>query len=187
MTKHKINTMVSEVVATLKRGGVIVYPTETIWGIGCDPFDQDAFNQLYKLKGRPKEKKCILVADTWARLKPLTAPVDAALLAQAQASWPGPTTWIFPAAKDAPKWLVQADNTLAIRVSPHPVCQAICRALDGPIVATSANPSGQPNLKSLNEVITCFKGKVDYIVPYDQGMSQKPSRIVDIRTGNILR
>src|SRR5690606_21294007 len=134
------------VVPVLQAGGVIAYPTEAVWGLGCDPGNEAAVLKLLALKQRPVEKGMILVAAEpaqlagWVELQALAEERRQAVLD----SWPGASTWIVPAGERAPRWITGQHSGIAVRVSAHPLVQALCRTWGGPLVSTSANLAGQP-------------------------------------------
>lgn len=170
----------------LRRGGVIAYPTEAVWGLGCDPLDRDAVAHLLGLKGRAASKGLILVAADFGQLEPLLEPLAEADRSRVFAAWPGPVTWLLPARAHLPSWLRGGHATLAVRVSDHPVVQALCRAFGGPLVSTSANRSGGRPARSALEVRRIFGEALDLIVPGELGGRERPSEIRDL-SGRVLR
>ena len=134
----------NEAADALRRGGVIAYPTEAVWGLGCDPFDESAVLRLLAIKQRPVEKGLILIAATLEQLKPLidVAAVPTDRLADVLSSWPGPYTWVMPATAQAPRWITGQHRGIAVRVSQHPTVVGLCQAYGGALVSTSANLSG---------------------------------------------
>ncbi len=116
-------------VRLLRGGGIVAYPTEGVYGLGCDPLDGAAVTRLLALKGRSRRKGLILIAASFERVRPFLAPLDPELEAAARADWPGPVTWVLPAAPATPAWLTGGRQTLAVRVTAHPVAAALCREL----------------------------------------------------------
>jgi L-threonylcarbamoyladenylate synthase len=171
----------------LQAGGVIAYPTEAVYGLGCDPRNQAAFSRLLALKGRPEAKGVILIAADEAQLTPYMAPLPDAILARLRRSWPGPVTWIVPAAVGTPAWLTGGRDTIAVRVTAHPPAAALCRAFGGALVSTSANRSDQPPARTKAELQRIFGDALDMIVPGPLGGLTQPTRICDARTGAIIR
>lgn len=171
----------------LQKGQVIAYPTEAVYGFGCDPFNAGAVTKLLQLKQRPVEKGLILVAATWEQVEFLTEPVPPRALMQVFADWPGPYTWVFPASSAAPKWICGKHNTIALRVSAHPVVSQLCQSFGGAIVSTSANRDGQPPLRDSRTVKIMFANQVDCIVPGKVGGQPNPTVIRDAISGAILR
>ncbi|GAB4300716.1 MAG: L-threonylcarbamoyladenylate synthase [Thiohalomonadaceae bacterium] len=176
-----------EAVRALRHGGVIAYPTEAVYGLGCDPRNAAAVLRLLALKQRPMAKGLILVATDYAQLEPYLSPLPEPLARQVRASWPGPVTWLLPAPADVPVWLRGDHDSLAVRVSAHPVVRALCAAFGGPIVSTSANPAGQQPARDPLTVQRVFGGHIDCILHAPLGGLERPTEIRDGRTGRIVR
>jgi L-threonylcarbamoyladenylate synthase len=174
-------------VATVRGGGVIAYPTESVYGLGCDPLEQGAVERIYELKQRDAAKGLILIASDVAQLLPFMAELPADILAKLKASWPGPVTWVVPAAASLPHWLAGGRNTLAVRVTAHPIASALCRELDMALVSTSANRSGRPPARTALAVRNQLGDGVDEIVPGAVGGLNKPTEIREALTGKVLR
>ncbi|MCK4586215.1 MAG: Sua5/YciO/YrdC/YwlC family protein, partial [Gammaproteobacteria bacterium] len=104
----------------IERGGIIAYPTEAVFGLGCDPINPDAVLRLLTLKRRPIGKGLVLIASNIEQLKPFMAPLDAKQQHTLEASWPGPVTWLVPAKQETPVWLKGHHDTIAVRVTDHP-------------------------------------------------------------------
>lgn len=167
-------------------GGVIAYPTEAVFGLGCLPLLEQSVDRILKLKERSIDKGLILVA---AHIEQLDAFVDFSKVENTDViydSWPGPVTWLIPAKQHTPIWLTGNHKTLAVRVSSHPVICALCEKL-GPLVSTSANPSSSKPAKTSDEVRTYFKTGVDYVIPANISNNLTPTEIRDAETGNIIR
>lgn len=174
-------------VRALKLGEVVAYPTEAVWGLGCDPRNAAAFQRLLALKRRDVRKGVILIAHDFARLSPWLDPqVPDANRAQALASWPGPHTWIWPAASWVPDWLTGGRRSIAVRVSAHPVAAALCDAWGGPLVSTSANRSGREPARNIAELRLAF-GPALVAVPGAIGSSPRPTSIRDLVSGAVIR
>jgi L-threonylcarbamoyladenylate synthase len=171
----------------LRAGEVIAYPTEAVYGLGCDPMCEAAVRRVLALKRRKPEEGLILIADCCARFLPFVAEVRAERLERARASWPGPVTWLFPRAPAVPDWLAGSHTTIALRVTDHPVCRALCAAFEGAIVSTSANPSGAEPARSADEVREYFGDGLAGIVEGELGGRAAPSEIRDLATGRVLR
>ncbi|MFW5444072.1 MAG: L-threonylcarbamoyladenylate synthase, partial [Methylococcaceae bacterium] len=124
-------------------GEVIAYPTEAVYGLGCDPLNQEAVYKLLAIKKRTVEKGLILIASSLSQLEPYLELNDE-ITSRIQASWPGPVTWIIPAQPWVPNWLTGAHSSLAVRVTAHPIAQQLCEENMGPLVSTSANTSSYP-------------------------------------------
>lgn len=167
-------------------GGVIAYPTEAVFGLGCLPLNDQAVERLLKIKQRPVSKGLILVAAT---IKQLESYVDFSEIKNLQTivdSWPGSVTWVIPAKSTVPAWLTGEHDTLAVRVSAHSIVNALCSEL-GPIVSTSANPSSANPAKTNQQVRSYFGAQVDYVIPANITNLMKPTEIRDGLTGNIIR
>lgn len=179
----------NSVVDIVLQGGVIAYPTEAVYGLGCDPDNEHAIRKLLELKQRPWEKGLILVASDFSQLR---AYIDESQLSAEQRQgaldkWPGPFTFIMPIKPNLSPLLSGQFNSLAVRVSGHRGVQALCQALGKPIVSTSANLTGQEPAMSVDEVIKQFDGKIDALVTGELGTELKPSTIVDVLSGKVLR
>jgi L-threonylcarbamoyladenylate synthase len=174
-------------VETVRSGGVIAYPTEAVYGLGCDPLDQDAVQRIFELKGRDQAKGLILIASDVQQLLPFMAPLSDAVMKTLEASWPGPVTWVVPAAGSLPFWLSGGRETLAVRVTAHPTASALCRELDMALVSTSANKSGQAPARTALAVRMLWGDAVDCIMPGDVGGLTKPTEIREALTGKVLR
>ena len=175
--------------ALLRQGGVIAYPTEAVWGLGCDPFDEAAVLRLLALKQRAVEKGLILIAASASQFDGLLDwdALPGARRAEVMASWPGPHTWIVPATARVPRWITGAHAGVAVRVSAHPGVVALCTAFAAPLVSTSANRAGAEPPKTLAEFDPRLVAAVDGIVAGDTGGRDRPSDIRDARSGAALR
>jgi L-threonylcarbamoyladenylate synthase len=172
--------------AWLRRGGIIAYPTESCYGLGCDPRNPRALQRLIRLKGRSAARGMLLIADRFKRLKPFVRPLHAADLARMQHSWPGPVTWVVPASNACPPLLTGGRPTIAVRVTAHPVAAQLCRSLGMALVSTSANKSGKKPAKTAAECRRIFGARVR-VIAGRIGRRRRPSTLIDLATGNILR
>ena len=172
---------------TLQRGGVIACATEAVWGLSCDPANEDAVQQLLALKRRPVAKGLILVAAAQSQLEFLLDDLGAAQRRMLADSWPGPTTWLLPHRGLIPQWICGTHDSVAVRVSDHPAVHALCSAWSGPLVSTSANPAGARPAREAFQVCRYFGEGVDYLLPGRVGSAARPSRIRDLGTGQIIR
>jgi len=171
----------------IKQGAIVAYPTEAVYGLGCDPSDASAVARLLAIKHRPSHNGLILVAAHRAQLDPWLDTVPAKFETRLRRSWPGPTTWLVPAADSCPAWLTGAHPTLAVRVSAHPLIRALCNRLGSALVSTSANVHGRPPARSILEVQLRFAAAIDFILGGPLGGRQRPSTIRDLASGRILR
>jgi len=176
-----------DAVRVLKQGGVIAYPTEAVFGLGCDPFNESAVNRILEIKHRMPEKGLILIASRWEQVSNLVELPDEHLLEKVLKTWPGPVTWVFPASKSAPPWVCVGKDTIAIRVTAHAVANELCENFGGPIVSSSANLAGKTPAKSAEDVLEMFEDKVDFIVEGEVGGLDAPTPIYDVITGDVLR
>ena len=168
------------------RGGLIAYPTEAVYGLGCDPLDSAAVERLLRLKDRPVAKGLILIAADFAQLLPFVRQLPPDLMQPVFDSWPGPNTWLLPARHDTPCWLTGRYDTLAVRVTAHPLAAALCTAFGGAIVSTSANTADHPPARTALQARIRCPG-VDLIVHGATGPLRRPTPIRDAVTGKVLR
>jgi len=168
-------------------GGIIAYPTEAVYGLGCNPLDVKAVLRLLMLKGRKLEHGLILVAADKDQLVDYVDFPGGKIEKAIDKSWPGPVTWLVPAKDWVPYWLTGEHATLAVRVSDHPLVRELCNAFGGPLVSTSANRHGHPPAHSALRVRRVFDGAIDYLLGGDTGGLAKPTEIRDALTGNIVR
>jgi len=167
-------------------GGVIAYPTEAVFGLGCLPLNQQSVERILQLKQRSVSKGLIIVAATKEQLEPYVEFAALKNIEPVFDSWPGPVTWIIPAKSTVPTWLTGDHETLAVRVSSHSTINALCSEL-GPIVSTSANPSSATPAKTNQQVRSYFGSKVDYVIPANITNEMNPTEIRDGISGNIVR
>ncbi|MEE9422911.1 MAG: Sua5/YciO/YrdC/YwlC family protein [Gammaproteobacteria bacterium] len=171
----------------LRQGGIIAYPTEAVYGLGCDPFNHDAVDHLLVFKGRAAEKGFILIAADIAAVEPL---VDFDLVFDKQAiydSWPGPVTWVLHVRDDIPEWLKGMRNSIAVRVTKHPVAAPLCRAFGGVVISTSANKSGKAPARTAIKVRKYFPSSELFVIPGHVGSLSQPTQIFDSEDGKRLR
>lgn len=171
----------------MRAGGVIAYPTEAVWGLGCDPLDAAAVGRILELKQRPATMGLILIAASMEQLEPWVAPVSQEIEARINATWPGPVTWVMPAQGWVPAWVHGGRGSLAVRVTAHEQSAALCRETGFPIVSTSANRSGHPPARSAIQVQRWFGDELDFILRGATGGRERPSEIRDAITGLPLR
>ena len=188
MNKNLLPGTVAYAVDVLNKEEVIAYPTEAVFGVGCDPDSEMAVTRLLNLKQRPVEKGLILIAASFEQLKPY---IDDSQLTQSQrdtlfTAWPGPVTFVFPALPTTPRWLTGRFNSLAVRVTDHPLVVALCEAFGKPLVSTSANLTGLPPCRTADEVLGQF-GHDFTVVVGETGGRLNPSEIRDALTGERFR
>lgn len=174
-------------VRALEAGGIIAYPTEAVYALGCSPYDAQTVLKLLRLKQRPLSMGLVLIAAHFRQFEPLLAPLPARTVARVQASWPGPVTWTWPCRPEAPVWLRGDHDTLAVRVTAHPLAAALCEAFGTPLVSTSANLSGHPPARTPLRVRGNFGNRIDYILHGALGALEQVSEIRDARSNRVLR
>ena len=147
----------------VREGGVIAYPTEAVWGLGCDPWNEDAVYRLLALKARPVEKGLIVVAANIHQLDFLLEDLPDVWLDRLAGTWPGPNTWLVPHQERLPEWVTGVHDSVAVRVTDHPLVQELCH-LTGPLISTSANPAGRPAARTRLRVEQYFHDELDAIL-----------------------
>lgn len=165
----------------LLEGGLVLHATEGVWGLACDPFDALAVSRLLELKGRSVAKGLILIGACADVFEPELAAIDPAQARAVRDSWPAAETWILPNRR-FPYWITGEHAGVAVRVPGHPQSRALAGAFGGPLVSTSANPSGQPAPTSMLRARGIFPADefptaADYILPGEVLVPGAPSRI----------
>lgn len=181
------NPLITRVAGVMAAGGVAAYPTEAVWGLGVDPGNPRAIERLLHLKHRPRHKGLILLAADMGQVQPWLQGLPAEQRQRLDESWPGPVTWLLPNHGLASHWVTGDFDTVALRVTDHPVAAGLCRAFGGPIVSTSANPQGLPPARTAWKVRQYFGRQLDALAPGQVGGRRNPSQIRDLATGRILR
>lgn len=180
--------MTRKEIEILKNGGIILYPTDTIWGIGCDATQKQAIQKIIDLKGRSPEKNFILLCKDVEMISQYveTIPQKALELIKESTS---PLTIIYPKAKNLPIEMLSNDGTIGIRIPNHPYCQEILKELNRPLVSTSANISGEKSPKDFSEISLAIKENADFISPQEfQANNTQASSIVKIfENGEVLK
>jgi L-threonylcarbamoyladenylate synthase len=179
----KINLAVQQ----LHLQGVIAYPTEAVWGLGCDPYSHSAVARILALKRRPERKGLILIGCDWQQFAPFIDCLDKQQLTRLKKNYQKPITWLIPHNGAAPPWIVGEYNTLAVRVTSHPVAASLCRLFGGPMVSTSANPQGLPAAVTGLKVNCYFNGRLNYQTSGSVGSSTSPSEIRHLLTSEVIR
>lgn len=169
------------------QGGLIAYPTEAVWGLGCNPWDESAVHRLLTLKQRPVHKGLILVAGDWATMTPLIKHLSAKQRATMAATWPGPVTWLIPRPLGIPDWITGHFDTVAVRLSAHPAVAELTRSVRSPLVSTSANRSGRRPARHGFQVRQWLGNQVDLVYPGTVGGAAAPSTIRDLQTNRTVR
>lgn len=180
------SALIRKLRAHLKEGGVIAYPTESCYGLGCDPRNRRAVMKILRLKGRPQRKGLILIGADFSQLRPYVASLSDEQWQQISLGWPGPVTWLLPATSATPVWLRGRHRSLAVRVTAHPIAAHLCRMLGMALVSTSANRSGQRSARSDRECARLFGDEI-LTLPGQIGRRKRPSTIMDLLTGEAIR
>ena len=166
-------------VKILQKGGVIAFPTDTVYGLGADAFNSTAVERIYEIKNRPKHRQLpLLIADV-ERLTTLAGPIPKIAWFLAKRFWPGGLTLVLSKADSLPVYLAP-ESTIAVRVPDHPVCLALIRHLGNPIIGTSANISGHPAALTADEVRKQLGGKIDFVINGGKCPGGKESTVVDV-------
>lgn len=176
MARHINSWHLRQAASALAHGGVIAYPTEAVWGLGCLPDDEQAIGRILELKQRPWQKGLVVVAASLQQLDDWLLPLDDEALDQVHPTWPGPVSWVLPCREEVSPLLRGTHGSLAVRIPDHPLVQALCEEV-GPIVSTSANPAGVEPARNTLKLRTYFGGQLDYILPGDLGGRAQPSEI----------
>lgn len=182
-----MDTAITEAVAALRAGGIVAYPTEAVYGLGCDPRNRAAVARLFALKQRPAGQGVLLIAADFPQVEKFIGAVAEAAIARARATWPGPHTWVFPRSPATPDWLAGDHAGIALRVTAHPLAAALCNAFGGALVSTSANRHGNAPARSVDEVRSAFRRELAYILDGATGGLEQPTRIRDAISGEVFR
>lgn len=188
MNNQVAGIQLAQLVAVLNQQQVIAYPTEAVFGIGCDPDSERAVTRLLELKQRSIDKGLILIAANFEQLKPY---INEAVLTGEQRQavfnrWPGHVTFVFPALPTTPKWLTGRFQSLAVRVTDHPLVKQLCLLYGKPLVSTSANLTGQPPCRTVEDVRQQF-GDNFPVLQGKTGGYLNPSEIRDALTEDLFR
>ncbi|MCG3872993.1 L-threonylcarbamoyladenylate synthase [Psychrobacter sp. Ps7] len=202
-----ITDSVTQAAKWLKEGQLLAYPTESVWGIGCDAYDEAAVQRILSIKQRPQAKGMIVITDSAERLKPLLEPLEEGLRQQIIKSWQADTdsielqgkqahTWLLPIPqtleKIIPRWITGQHQTVAVRVIAHPMIRQLSQQLVdvqnpfGLLVSTSCNPSGQPPAMTFTDAYGYFGEQISYLQADTLGYTL-PSQIRDATTGLVIR
>jgi len=172
--------------AHLKRGGVLAYPTESCYGLGCDPSNRRGVQRILKLKRRPQHKGLILIAADYRQVARYVLPLSVAEQQRLQVGGAQAITYLLPAKTSCPRWLRGAHDTLAVRLTAHPVARQLCRSAGSALVSTSANRAGQKPAKTYAACQQRF-GKRAWVLRGRVGKRRQPSTIRAWADGKILR
>jgi L-threonylcarbamoyladenylate synthase len=170
----------------LRCGEIIAYPTEAVYGLGCDPLNADAIQRILELKQRPVAKGMILIAANFQQIEDYIE-IDDVIKKRVTLTWPGPHTWVLPAQPWVPEYLTGEHQTLAVRITDHPIATKICEHFGQAIVSTSANPSGLKPPKTLLQLRKYFSPQDLLMLPGTTGALNQPTTIRNAVTGERLR
>ncbi len=177
--------MITRAAELLRAGGVVVYPTETVYGIGCDPFDETACSRILALKNRPEEKTMLLVASCREQVEEFTGALDSLASSFADRFWPGSLTLVIRPLKELPTHILGPSGGVAVRVTSGKTASALAREFGRPIISTSANLTGMAPVLTFEEASALFGELADLVIPSLGPLSGSPSTIVDL-TGECL-
>ena len=184
MFRHSIPAR--KLAAHIARGGLIAYPTESCYGLGCDPRNRRAVRRLLRLKGRPQHKGLILIASHFKQLASYLQPLTAQQQEELRSGGAQAVTFLMPARPDCPRWLRGSYDTLAVRITAHPGAAALCNALHMALVSTSANRGGAKPARTHVDCLRRFGGRA-LVLPGQVGKRRRPSTIRDWTSGKIVR
>jgi len=171
----------------VRAGGVVAYPTEAVFGLGCLPDDRAAVLRLLALKRRSWRKGLIVIGANLAQLERYVDLPPEPLRSEILSSWPGPVTWVLPAKPGAPRWVSGGRDTLAVRWTAHPIAKRLCERAGSALVSTSANVTRRPPHRRLLRLRRDLGSGVDYVLPGELGGLAQPTVIRDARSGRTLR
>lgn len=172
--------------AHLRRGGLIAYPTESCYGLGCDPANRAAVLRLLSLKQRPQRKGLIVIASHYQQVARYLLPLTHSEQARLQNDGAQATTYLMPTRHSTPRWLRGAHDTLAVRLTAHPIASQLCQGVHSALVSTSANRSGMKPARTFAECRRLFGDKV-WVLPGLVGKRRQPSTILSWVDGRIVR
>lgn len=178
----------NDALKVLRGGGSILYPTDTIWGIGCDATNGKAVDKVYRIKERMAEKSMIILVSDLDMLREYVEEIPE-IAEELIASVTEPLTIIYPGARNLPRNIISGDGSIAVRIPMHDYCMALLEAFGRPVSSTSANMSGMPNPLSFRQISEEIKAQVDYTVDekHQQINRMKPSTIVKIDASGDIR
>ena len=180
-------SQINKAVETIQIGGVIAYATEAVYGLGCDPDNTHAIQKILDLKGRNAKQGFILIASQVSQVEKYLgglSPQEKHLL---EKQWPQPTTLILTANESVSDLITGGRKTVAVRITAHQDTKELCEALKHPLISTSANRSGKAAITHAWQIQEQFSDGIDYLYPSTLGDANKPSTIIDAKSGKILR
>ena len=183
----KLSRSIDEAVECVKNGGLLAYPTEAVFGLGCNPHNLSAVQRLLGVKQRPADKGLILLAANLNQLVDFIPPLDDDIAERVLATWPGPVTWLIPVKQTISPLVRGNHQTIAVRISDHPVCQILCQRLGHPLISTSANLTGYPPAKTAQQANEQLGQQIDLILDKPLGGRKRPSEIRHAFSDKIVR
>lgn len=177
---------IHQAAGVIRAGGVVAYPTEHCYGLGCDPRNRNAVRKLLRIKQRAVHKGLILIGSSIQQFQPYIWPLKTTIRSRLTESWPGTTTWLVPA-RPSHSLITGAHQTIALRIPDHPVARKLCAFSGMAIVSTSANRKNSLPARSYRELLRMHLAGVDRILPGSTGGATNPSRIINAETGSIIR
>ncbi|MBI1806748.1 MAG: threonylcarbamoyl-AMP synthase [Ignavibacteria bacterium] len=190
LTSGKISThIVDDAAAVIRKGGVLIYPTDTIYGLGCDAFNADAIRRIFEIKRRPETRPALVLARSISMVKELVTEISPMASQLMKQFWPGPLTIILRAKRKVNSYVVSPDGKIGIRVPNHRFCLRLIGTCETPVISTSANISGHDTPKNVRALVEMFSSSVDLVVDAGNLRSILPSTVVDVSDGtlNIVR
>jgi L-threonylcarbamoyladenylate synthase len=179
-SRHPDQASAQRAADVIRAGGIVLYPTDTVYGLGCDPFNREAMKRLFRIKGRPEKRGVLVLVPGIEAVEQLAAGIPPSAREILQRFWPGPLTVILPAAPHLPPELTGTARTIGVRHPDQPFLQAWMDCLGGPIVSTSANRSGDPDPPDLESLRRLFESKVDLFLESGRPASRLPSTVIDL-------
>ena len=176
----RASEQMGQVVTLLDQGGIIGYPTETVYGLGGNADDPVVIDRIHRLKGGDREKPFLVLLGKREDITPLVGKISAYSIVLMDRFWPGPLTLIFPASPKLPASLAPKTGKVAIRVSSDPICRMLLEQFHRPLISTSANPSGSKPARSAGEILEYFGSGIDLILDGGERNSPRPSTLVDV-------
>ena len=171
---------VRRVARWIRGGAVVAIPTDTVYGLAADPFNERAVAEIFRVKRRPETVPILLLLDSAARVDELTSTLPAAFTRLSRRFWPGPLTIVLPASRRIPEAVTAGTGAVAVRLPASPFVRTLARAVGGPLTGTSANVSGRPACLSADQVNRRLGSNVPYIVNGGFWRMRRPSTIVDL-------
>jgi L-threonylcarbamoyladenylate synthase len=164
----------------MRRGGLVAFPTETFYGLGAAAFDVGAVRSVFAVKGRPQSMPLLLLVDSMSMAETVAAGFPETARELARRYWPGPLTLVVVAAPGLPEDVTAGTGTVGVRVSSHPVARGLVAALQAPVTAPSANPTGQPPARTPDAVLAYFDGRIAMVLDGGATPGGSPSTVVDV-------